>query len=58
MTSGKGKLHLVLGKPGAQWMVSGAAKAPICLRTCAMRDFLVSSVAPLALPSSVSVMYA
>ena len=41
--------------PGAQWMTSGAAKAPICSRTVATRSFLMASLR--VLPSC-SVTYA
>jgi hypothetical protein len=33
----------VLGSPGAQWMASGAAKAPMCFLTSPTRSFLRES---------------
>ena len=32
-----------LGRPGAQWITSGTAKAPICCRTVWLRSFLAAS---------------
>ena len=38
----------VLGRPGANWIMSGVAIGPISLRTCATRSFRSSSPPALA----------